>query len=66
MDTIKALGRRRGMGEEETDLQNWLIHFVCISEELRVFVANLDDLMANSSPPPGPLIIYLWHSDYLC
>ena len=33
------------------ELRNWLLHFRCVSEELRVVVSSLADWMANSSPP---------------
>ena len=39
------------MGSEAMELGNWLLHFGCALEELRVVVASLADWMANSSPP---------------
>ena len=33
------------------ELHNWLLCFVCASEELSVVVASLAEWMANSSPP---------------
>ena len=33
------------------EMRNCLLCFVCASEELRIFIARLDDWMANSSPP---------------
>ena len=33
------------------DLGNWLLHFGCELEYLRVVIARLDDWVANSSPP---------------
>ena len=33
------------------ELINWLLHFGCSSEELRVLVSRLSDWVANSSPP---------------
>ena len=32
-------------------MRNWLLHFGCASEELRVVVSSLADWMANSPPP---------------
>ena len=44
------------LGAEAMELRNWLLRFGCASEELRVVVANLDDWMANSSPPLGRIL----------
>ena len=44
------------LGAETIELINWLLRFGCVSEELRVVVARLDDWMANPPPPPGPRI----------
>ena len=38
------------LGAEAIDLRNWLLHFECASEELRVFFVILADGMANSTP----------------
>ena len=47
----KLSGAAGALGSEAMELRNWLLHFGCASEELRVVVASLDDWMANSSPP---------------
>ena len=39
------------LGAEAMELRNCLLCFGCASEEFRVVVASLADLMANSSPP---------------
>ena len=36
---------------EAIELRKRIIHFGCVSEELRVFVSRLDDCMDNSSHP---------------
>ena len=46
----KLSGAAGALGAEAMELQNWLLHFGCASEELRVVVAILSDWMANSSP----------------
>ena len=33
------------------ELRNWLLRFGCLSKELRVVVASLDDWIYNFSPP---------------
>ena len=43
------------LGAEAMELRNWLLRFGFASEELRIVVENLDDWMANSSPPLGRL-----------
>ena len=40
------------LGVEAIELRNWLLHFGCSSEELRVVVARLTDWMDNSPPLP--------------
>ena len=47
----KKFSAAGALGEEAIEIKNWLLCFGCESEELRVFVARLDDWMANSSPP---------------
>ena len=39
------------LGAEAIELINWLLRFGCALEELRVFVARLNDWMANCFPP---------------
>ena len=46
------------LGAEAIEMRNWLLHFGCASEDLRVIVSRLADWMANSPPPPGPTIAY--------
>ena len=47
----KLSGAAGALGEEAIELINWLLHFGCASEELRVVVTRLADWIANSSPP---------------
>ena len=47
----KLSGAAGALGAEAMELRNWLLCFGCVSEELRVVVARLDEWMANSSPP---------------
>ena len=47
----KLSGAAGALGAEVMELRNWLLHFGCASEELRVVVASLADWMANFSPP---------------
>ena len=47
----KLFGAAGALGSEAIELRNWLLHFGCSSEELRVIVARLAYWMANSSPP---------------
>ena len=54
----KLSGAVGALGAEAMDLRNWLLCFGCVSEELRVVIASLTDLMAHSSPPPGPLTVH--------
>ena len=49
----KLSGAAGVLGAEAIDLINWLLCLRCVSEDLRVVVARLDDWMANSSPPLG-------------
>ena len=44
-------GAANALVAEATELQNWLLCFGCVPEELSVAVSRLDDWMANSSPP---------------
>ena len=39
------------LGAKAIEMRNWLLCFGCTSEELRVVVARLANLMDNSSPP---------------
>ena len=43
-------GAADAQGEEAIELENWLLHFRCVSEALRVVVTSLDEWMANSAP----------------
>ena len=47
----KLSGAAAALVAEATEMRNWLLRFGCVSEELIVVVARLDDWMANSSPP---------------
>ena len=47
----KLSGAAGVLGAEAIELRNWLLHFGCASEEVRVIVARLADWMANSYPP---------------
>ena len=47
----KLSGATGALGAEAIELRNWLLRFVCESEELRVVVARLADWVANFSPP---------------
>ena len=47
----KLSGAAGVLGAEAIELRNWLLHFGCASEELRVVVARLDDWMHNYPPP---------------
>ena len=49
--TSKLSDAAGALGGEAIELQNWLLHFGCTSEELRVVFARMADWMANSSPP---------------
>ena len=39
------------LGAEAIELQNWFIRFRCLSEEVIFVISDLEDWMANSSPP---------------
>ena len=52
----KLSGATGALGAEAIELRNWLLRFVCESEELRVVVARLADWVANFSPPLGHLL----------
>ena len=47
----KLSGAAGALGAEVIELRNWLLRSGCLSEELRVVVSRLADLMANSSFP---------------
>ena len=47
----KLSGATWAMGDEAIEINNWLLLFVCASEEFRFAVANVADCMANYSPP---------------
>ena len=49
----KLSGAAGALGAEAMELRNFLLHFGCASEELRVVVTRLEDWVANSSPPMG-------------
>ena len=51
----KHPGAAGAMGAEVIELSNWLLCFRCALDEIRVVVANLEDLMANSPPQLGCL-----------
>ena len=51
----KLSGASGALGAESIELRNWLLCFGCASEEFRVAVAGLSDLMDKSSPPLGCL-----------
>ena len=53
----KLSGAAGALGAEAMELRNWLLRFGCVSEELRVVNARLEDWMANP-PPPGPCIAH--------
>ena len=44
-------GAAGALGAEAIELRNWLLCSGCESEEFRVVISDLDDWMANSSPP---------------
>ena len=45
----KLSGATGALVAEAFELINWLLHFGCVSEELRVVVAKLENWMSNSS-----------------
>ena len=47
----KLSGEAGALGAEVIELRNWILHFRCASEELRVVVDRLADWMSNSPPP---------------
>ena len=47
----KLSGAAGALGAEANELRNWLLHFGCASEELRVILARLENWMAKSYPP---------------
>ena len=47
----KLSGAVWALGVEAIELRNWILRFECASEEFRVVFMDLDDWMANSSPP---------------
>ena len=46
----KLSGTAGALGPGAIELQNWILRFGCVYEELRVIDARLADCMANSSP----------------
>ena len=44
------------LGAEAIETINWLLHFGCVSEELRVVVDRLADSMTTLPPPPDCLL----------
>ena len=46
----KNSGASGSLESEAIELRNFLLHFICVSEEFRVAVADLSDWMNNSSP----------------
>ena len=48
----KLSGAAGALLAEVIELRNWLLRFGCESEEFRVVVANMEDLMDNPPPPP--------------
>ena len=50
----KLSGAEGALGAEAIELRNWIIHFGCASEELRVVITSLADWIANSYPPWAP------------
>ena len=46
----KLSGTAGVLGSEVIELRNWILRFGCASEELRIFIARLEDWMDNSSP----------------
>ena len=47
--TLKLSGVAGALGLEAIELRNWLLHFGCVSEEIRVVDAKLENWMSNSS-----------------
>ena len=47
----KLSGTAGELGDEATELRDWLLSFGCASEEFRVVLTDLSDWMANFSPP---------------
>ena len=54
----KLSGAAGALVAEAIELRNWLLHFGCASEEIRVAIYRLADWMANSSPPGPPIAYY--------
>ena len=42
------------LGSEAFEQRNWLIRFMCVLEEIKDVVTNMDDWISNSSPPWSP------------
>ena len=42
------------LGSEAFELRNWLIRFMCMLEEIKVIVTNMDDWISNYFPPWSP------------
>ena len=51
----KLSGALGALSVEEIEPINWILRFGCLSEELRVIAARLDDWMDNYPPPPPPM-----------
>ena len=43
----KLYGAAGALGAEAIELRNWILHFECVLEELRVIVFNMADWMAT-------------------
>ena len=44
------------LGSEAFEQRNWLIRFMCVLEEIKDVVTNMDDWISNSSPPLVPIL----------
>ena len=47
----KLSGVSDALGVEEIEIRNWIVSFVCVSEELKGIVSKMDEWMSDSSPP---------------
>ena len=52
MWVASKLSGKGALGADLMELRNWILHFGCASEKLRVIVARLANWMATSPPPP--------------
>ena len=50
----KLSGAAGTLGVKALELKNWLIRFRCASKELWAVIADQDDWMATTPPPPTP------------